>query len=186
MKIAFVGKAGSGKTTIAKELQARHAFRKFAFADKLKEIATMLKGAPLNKFEFRDRELLQKLGTEIGRNYDPDIWIKHIDKDIKDFIAECTKKYESIPKEDREMFVNLPKIVIDDMRFLNEAAWAKNNRFIIIRINGRGYNLKSELANHRSEIEQEQIQVDFELDNSGTLDETMAKLYEYLKIYEKF
>ena len=58
IKIGLVGKAGTGKDTVAAYLVAVYGFRKFAFADKLKEIDTELFGPTGGK----NRKRLQEFG----------------------------------------------------------------------------------------------------------------------------
>jgi hypothetical protein len=163
----FTGIAGAGKTTISIELNKRNWYAIFSFATRLKEIAKQIKMGELDKTQPKDRWLLQILGTEVGRAYDPDMWVKQLAKDINDGYT-----FSGMPDD--------IGIAIDDCRFLNEAKWGRENGYKIIRIIGRGYTLDPTCANHASEVEQRSIVADFELDNSGTLDETMDKLYSYL------
>lgn len=170
VKFMLVGKAGAGKSTLSKKLQSEMDFKIFSFATRLKQIAEEIKMAPLDKINdpLRDRWLLQQLGTELGRKYDPDLWVKQLAKSIKDRYGGYIPDFENI--------------VIDDCRFLNEAKWGRDNGFIIVRVVGRGYELDPSLANHASEKEQELIEVDYTVDNSGSLDDTMQALWNIFQI----
>ena len=108
------GPIGSGKTTFCSMLHTEMynrgwAGEKFSYANRVKEIARMM-GWDGVKDE-RGRELLQKLGTDTGRNYDQDMWVKYlIDKHI--------------PGQDRYPF---DIIFIDDWRFPNERDYIEKN-----------------------------------------------------------
>ncbi|RPF49540.1 hypothetical protein EDD75_0357 [Thermodesulfitimonas autotrophica] len=78
MRLLLVGPAGSGKDTVADYLVERHGFRKYAFADKLKEIAAEM--FP-ELYESNRRTLLQKLGDAF-RNLYPDVGVDHVLKKI--------------------------------------------------------------------------------------------------------
>ena len=59
----------------------------------------------------KGRKLLQLIGTEVGREYMPDIWIRYL----------MMRAQESIDITQKEKNV----IIIDDLRFNNEAEWLK-------------------------------------------------------------
>ena len=77
--IGFSGPCGAGKTTaadmMAEMLKPLVPVYRRNFSDKLKEVAEFM-GWDGEKDE-RGRRLLQLLGTEVGRGYDPEIWVKH-------------------------------------------------------------------------------------------------------------
>jgi hypothetical protein len=179
VNIAFVGKAGAGKTTIADNLVENNDYIKRSFAAPLKKIAEQILLRPLDKTNPDDRKFLQILGTDLSRARDKEIWIKHMKNSLqglKCHDATC-KSYEyctSLPSR---------PFVIDDCRFENEAEYLKSEKFLIIRITGRQSKLSAENASHLSEAGQDQIKCDFELDNSGTIEETMNALYQELEIY---
>jgi hypothetical protein len=76
-----------------------------SFATKLKEIAADLFDAEFPEVHGvlpdRTREILQKLGTEVCRHIDPDVWVKYLVKKIKALPA-CSR------------------IVVSDCRYINE------------------------------------------------------------------
>lgn len=79
-----------------------------------------------NSIEYKDvylrktessRQLLQTEGTEVGRNFDKDIWVNYLDNWIKVF-------------NDR----GINTFVISDCRFMNEFNYVKNSGGIMIKI----------------------------------------------------
>jgi len=159
--IGLCGAAGSGKDSVADPLVRDHGFVRAAFADALKDIARREFGWDGRK-DHRGRRLLQVLGTEAGRAYNPDIWI---DK-LRTRLAQTRE----------------PLIVVPDVRFINEAAMIRASGGYLVRVVGRrGYyevdwkkpwtwiQILNPRRWHRSEREQHWIRVDTELDNSGGL-----------------
>uniref|UniRef100_A0A6H1ZA50 Putative ATPase domain containing protein n=1 Tax=viral metagenome TaxID=1070528 RepID=A0A6H1ZA50_9ZZZZ len=113
MVIGLVGKAGSGKTTIAKYLLDEYGFARFAFADPLKHMliqAGLITNheAYVHKTE-TSRMLMQKIGTDlIRKQIDSRYWLK--------------RAYPII-----HYLVGLHRnVVIDDIRFPNEAEMIRN------------------------------------------------------------
>ena len=107
MKIAICGKMASGKTTMADWLVNQHGFKKASLAGKVKEIAR-----DLFQMKEKDRPLLQKIGMKM-REVRPSVWI--------DYIIDVGDRYEDI--------------VIDDVRFVNEAKALHEAGWIVIRLN---------------------------------------------------
>ena len=107
MKIALVGKMGSGKTTLANKLASRlDDCVVISIASKLKDIAK-----DLFNMKNKDRRLLQLIGMKM-REIDEDVWIKYT-------------------------LNNLPpnkNIIIDDCRFVNEARMLRRNGWILVKI----------------------------------------------------
>jgi hypothetical protein len=117
--------AGSGKSAIADHLITHHNFARLSFAEPLKDMVRVLlenfgysptdahdlthihKDAPIYEIDSRidSRHLLRTIGTEWGRAcIHTDIWLR------------CwTARYMRLTSEGYD------RIVVDDMRFLNEA-----------------------------------------------------------------
>lgn len=180
--IAFVGKAGSGKTTLSNELLKRTNFVKLSFAAPMYRIAMEILMRPIDKSDPLDRKFMQYLGTDLGRARQKDIWIQHLDRQLNQQfqMASFGKPGGYVQIETRKC-----NFVIDDCRFLNEAEYLKSKNFAIVKLIGRQREMTSENSQHASETEQDSIPVDFELDNSGSLDETMLKLLEGLETVDK-
>lgn len=130
MIIGLVGVAGSGKTTAANFLRDTYGYRRVPFADPLKKMIEALgydravldgpaagKEQPLEAFGGRTlREAMQTLGTEWGRaQFGDDFWVNQWANVVKD------------PQQ-------YPHVVVDDVRFPNEAAKIKELGGFIIRI----------------------------------------------------
>lgn len=124
--IGLMGKARSGKDTVAGHLCLHHDFRQYAFADPMKDMLTMTFG---DKFRDGDREqpiawlgksprqLTQTLGTEWGRDQvHPDLWV---------LIANEQWKARKARGE---------SLVVSDVRFANEAKWILDQGGTLIEI----------------------------------------------------
>lgn len=134
MKVAFIGKMFSGKTTSAQYLEMEEGFTRLAFADPVKDISAALLEyidrsfefhgiGPRQKWSFEEiqrrkgepqiRKLLQLVGTELGRElYDKDVWVKLL-------LKRAAHQYN---------------VAVDDCRFENEAEELKNAGFTIVRV----------------------------------------------------
>ena len=110
MRIAFTGRAGSGKTTLADYLVENYGFVKYSFAAAVKETARELFG-----MTEKDRTLLQGIGDKM-RQIDECVWIRYV---MNHVIAE-----------------GFDDVVIDDLRYANEAYFLKANGFVIVRLGG--------------------------------------------------
>ena len=127
MKIIGVsGKIGAGKTTIGKHLEKEFGYKLLSFSTPLKKAASDLFSIPLEHFYNSDlkylvdpfwnltpRKILQTFGTECMRfNFGFDFWTKCMEGNLKDY----------------------KKVVIDDVRFLEEAEMIKKYNGKIIRV----------------------------------------------------
>ena len=139
--IALTGTKTVGKTTIAKAAQAWAInSRIVSFATPIKEMLLKI-GVPYESLNGKDkeaiiepigksgRELMQSLGTEWGRQLiDENIWVFAMQKQVER--------------------INEDIIIIDDLRFPNEANWVLVNRGIIIELKRDGVECND---NHSSE-----------------------------------
>jgi hypothetical protein len=111
VKIAFSGKAFSGKTTSAMYfLNYYDHFARLSFATVLKEVVHKLFGV-----EEKDRELLQKTGMAL-RSVDEDVFTN--------YLIRLSERYNTGYKG----------ITIDDLRFKNEADILRANGFQLVRL----------------------------------------------------
>ena len=182
--IGLSGKIGSGKTTLAEFL--KEELRKIDipvqfinFADALKKITYELSGH--YGFTQEDKQfyledwgmtvgtMLQKLGTDVMRNYfDNQVWVKAAFSKIKEGVN-----------------------IIGDCRFKNEAIAIKQKEGILIRVNGDPGKIRENSTrdiNHISEIELDNYDgFDFIFENNGSKEalaefakETVTKLYQQI------
>jgi hypothetical protein len=177
--IAFVGKAGSGKTTAAKCIE-RMGYSRLSFADALKKM--LYEGLEIpheylygnKKSELCEelcgrtaRHAMITLGTEWGRDMiHPDIWVNATSRKLGQLISMGGNRF-----------------VIDDIRFLNEAKWINGLNDIgviarIVRISRNEGN--GEVTQHRSETEQDGIIADWDIRNNSTLDSLYKSIDEVL------
>lgn len=106
MKVAFIGKICSGKSYISNQLADIYDCKIFSFASKIKELAT-----ELFDMKQKDRKLLQDLGEKM-KEIDYDVWVKYLTNQI----------------------INEERVIIDDLRYINEYNSLKNFGFIIIKL----------------------------------------------------
>lgn len=169
--IGFTGYAQSGKDTAAGFLVEK-GFKRLAFADALRQslfnlnpivavhreavkpgwgrVQTILAdiGYEEAKRQYPEyRELLQRLGTEVGRElYGENFWVERVTRQIH----------------------NGDRVVITDVRFPNEEAAVRNLGGRIYRINRPG----TEAVNtHVSDTGIERLFVDGVIPNNGSLDD---------------
>lgn len=161
-RIAIGGKMGTGKSSISDFLAKCFQFKQYSFAAKLKEIAS-----DLFDMEVKDRVLLQMLGSEI-RNMKVDAWANFVMKRIN---AEAPLR-----------------VVIDDMRYLNEADILKEHGFVLIKLYTPAFLVKKrhiagfnqQTNAHPSEVEIDAIDIDYAIDTSGTLEQAYRKVMTVL------
>lgn len=147
--IGLVGKAGAGKTTIAKHLEQHHGFKRMAFADPLKQM--LIKAGMCTHDECyvqkteMSRWLLQKIGTDIFRmQVNPRFWI-----DLA--IEEACRIMDSIGDD-------AVKIVFDDVRFTEEAeAILSDLGGILVKVERMGHVDATAGTEHASESQVDKI-----------------------------
>lgn len=155
-RVAFYGPMCSGKTWCANYLTNHHPnWAKVSFADRLKSLAYEFYG--ITGKDGNNRTILQQLGQDI-RKHDPNIWINLTLRRIQN-LEIASVKYP-------------PNIVIDDLRYTNEAEFLKRNGFILVqctvpedirqdRISKLYPNTDSNNLSHASEQEWANIPADY-------------------------
>lgn len=148
MLIGLVGKARSGKGTVANLLEMEYGYWQTAFAFPLKNMLNM--AGLCNSDELwgektaRSRELLQKIGTDIFRKQiDPDFWLKMAQTSIKEHRGQ-----------------GVEKIVFEDIRFPNEAKLIRDNGGIIVKMIRVGHTDSNAGETHASENQIDAIHAD--------------------------
>lgn len=169
------GKAGVGKTTAADFICGYLSgyngleFYHLALAAPIKELASQWFGWD-GKKDNKGRRLLQVLGTDAGRAYDEDLWVKYADA----FLLENTPHF----------------VVIDDWRFPNEKSYF-SGRFeydvTTIHINRPDIDTCGDNAKHISELAlpvslnenlsyNKDSYYNFEIENDASLETFFGKL----------
>jgi cytidylate kinase len=171
MRIAIAGKICSGKSFLAKLIATETNANIYSFGKPVKKYAR-----ELFNMKYKDRKLLQLFGEKM-KDIDENIWIKQTFKEI-----------------DRDLFLKKQlNIVIDDLRFQNEAKYLQNKDFTIIKLTidrklqiERIYktypNKASEHINnlkHQSEQYIDSLPFDYEFNISKEMDN--LQVFEYLK-----
>lgn len=165
MIIGLTGYAQSGKDTVAEYLVSKYGFRRIAFADPLREavynlnpkinIADMI-GVQLQtavdglgwetvKVESQDaRELLQRMGTEVGRKmFGENFWVDQAMQNVSKF----------------------DKVVFTDVRFPNEYRSIKKREGVVWRVERLGVGA---VNGHASETAMDGVTVDGIITNNST------------------
>jgi ABC-type oligopeptide transport system ATPase subunit len=218
MILALSGKSGSGKDIVGKIIQyltdkdkggyshpnsqddfetyCKNFKQKYCdwkikkYAGKVKEIASLLTGIPIEKFEDQEfkekqmsegwgmtyREFLQKLGTEAMRNgLHTNVWVNAL---MSEYVCvHCGLNPCSISHKNLlGMQPKYPNWIITDMRFSNEMEAVVKRKGITIRINRPEINL----LDHPSETSLDTAEFDYTINNSGTIEELIKKVKDIL------
>lgn len=187
--IGFTGAAGSGKSAATVWVLKNHpASCRVTFAGPIKAMARELIGGalprswPRNAGDYVDdpvlknepmpflggitpRRIMQTLGTEWGRQViHPDFWVGVAAAKVERAAGSTFRKSDRVPV----------KVVLDDVRFQNEALMVRAYGGVVVRVVRPGMAPAAEVAAHLSEA------MDFEADitlvNDGTLEDLHAKV----------
>ena len=162
--IGISGWARSGKDTIADYMVKTHGFKKLSFGQAVKDSLYALNPGSLKEAVDKDgwdivkqdpevRRLLQRMGTEVGRNlYGEDFWVN--------------QTFKNIESEDYDF-------VIPDVRFKSEANEIKKRGGVIIRVSRSGVVAPND---HISEHDLDNYKFDAIIENNGSLDELYEKV----------
>ena len=176
MIIGLTGFKGCGKSTVAEIMRENYGYTRHSFAEPIKD---MLEAMGLTKEELYDpklkevvipefgkspRQLCQLLGTEFGRSMiKSTIWVDALMRKIN-------------PEQ---------KIVIDDVRFPNEAAAIHARGGKIVRVVRD--NPEQPVDNHISEQGLDSEQIDYEVSNiscyRSDLELSVARTLEEILYY---
>ena len=168
MLIGISGKAQSGKDTLGKFLCDRYRCLHYYFAKPLKEGAKIMFALTDEQIENKEkviepwgispRTIYQRLGTEVGRGIDVNIWVKNA-----------------------EMFVKRNAgftVVITDVRFDNEAAWIHNRGGVVINIVRDQDDIKEN--KHSSEGGLKPDSIDLQIRNNGTIEDMCNEVANHI------
>jgi ABC-type glutathione transport system ATPase component len=163
-RIAFSGKAGSGKTTAAQHLVDKHKFSRVSFAKPLYDVLYYAQ----KKFGFKkekNREFLQFVG----------VWARKFAfaNELPDPVLDIAKK--SIAKHSQ--------VVFDDLRMKVEYNLLKEMGFKMYRLTQREHdanNMAGGSKQHITEIDLDDVELP-EVNNDGSIDDFKKKLDEIVK-----
>ncbi len=179
--IGMIGKAGSGKDTVADYIVDKYGFQKLAFADPLKKaVQTIFDIDDEYMFDREKREetlpgwepwstrkLLQFVGTELMRNQvDENVWVKNAVSRV----------------------ARIPLAIISDVRFPNEVDDVRTlldgqAHVVFIRVARPDHEgAQGGLQNHASESHIGDLNADFDITNGGTLEELYATVDDLMKL----
>lgn len=185
MLIGICGLAGSGKDSVADLMVRYHGYTRIGLADPLKAAALRLNPivyvdhwddvdyrlSDMVKFRGWDRakreipeirQLLQRLGTEVVRELcGPDFWIDYA------LVAAGT----------------MSNVVIPDVRFYNEALAIHEAGGYVYRVVRPG--ITPLPGGHASEAGIPDSLVEFDIENSGSLDDLESKVHSLFN-HERF
>lgn len=205
-----IGSAGAGKDTAAKFFVDQHGYVIVALADELKRTAMRWYGFTAEQLwgpsELRNtaspkypglicRDVLQKMGTEVGRGIYLDTWVdmtiaaaKEVIEGVgQDGIERVRPGYAPAlgvvwnfdatlqPPEPWMQVRRISKtggIVVPDVRFKNELAAIRAAEGYLVRVRREMPGLEGDAGKHKSETEQLEIpdeEFDALLNNTGTI-----------------
>ena len=173
--IGISGKMGAGKTSVAQYFVKHHDFVKLAFGDSLKKAAIEMTGLEMIYFtdpllkekiipgiEVTPRQIMQLLGTELAREMiHPDFWIWRM-------------------RQSFSLYSN-HDIVVDDIRFENEANLIRMNSGVVIHLE-RNVEFKSNHKKHKSENGIKFNNADFVVNAEDTVDMTAFEIANIIGI----
>ncbi|SPZ54541.1 Uncharacterised protein [Serratia quinivorans] len=168
MKIAFMGRSGSGKDFLANYLISNHDFIRLSFSDQLKKLANYI--YPWMKKDYTPDEKMSPLNLALPTgdliSHSPrEIWLS-LDKlrgiEEKIFIRMLSEELKLL-EDDGE---SNKKIIITDIRSNEEFAWCKNNKFTIVHIERKNNNYKK--YDIDKYVDENKSKSDYHFDNSTT------------------
>lgn len=178
LTIGMIGKAGSGKDTVADHLVREYGFDKMALADPLKTAVQAIFAVDDEHMYDRDkreeeledwpgwtvRKLLQFVGTELFRTHvDQDVWVKNV-------VLRAKRKRLGVISD-----VRFPNEVEVPRKMLSEAG----HDVLFIKVVREGVNgTPSGIANHASEAHD--LDGDYLILNDGTIEDLLEKVDEVM------
>tara|TARA_R100000808_G_scaffold142_2_gene1048 strand:+ start:14107 stop:14658 length:552 start_codon:yes stop_codon:yes gene_type:complete len=169
MILGIAGYAHSGKTTLARHLVEEHGYVRLSFAAPIRQ-ALLAMGIPecyltdhkaveVPKIGKSGRYLMQTLGTEWARStVNKNFWLYLMDQKIDGLIGQ--------------------NIVIDDVRFDNEARYIQAKKGYVLNIVRGNTQLEPYNTGHASEDGVSSDLVDYTIENSGSVAAAVEKLDE--------
>lgn len=172
--IGLTGYAGTGKDTVRAILQDR-GYIGLAFADPIRSmIRTLLTDSGIGDewMDYREhkeqvipalgvsyRHMAQTLGTEWGRNLQPDFWLRLAGAYMDDIYNDGDETH----------------FVISDVRFENEADWVRARGGVIWRVHRAA---ATPVRPHASEAEIEHIAPSWHIHNNGSIQDLRERVFD--------
>jgi len=182
MIVGLAGRAGSGKSTVARHLASAHGFTEDAFAAPIKDAAAAvfcwdraaLDGNTAEDRAWRERVdrwwaarlnvpcltprwAMQHVGTELFRDgFHSDIWIASMQNRLNN--------------------ATVSRLVVADVRFENEATALREAGGVVVRI------VRPGLAAGAHASETQDVPCDVEVTNDGTVEELCERVVAALKL----
>ena len=167
MLIGFAGKARSGKDTAGKYLVDKYQFAHYFFSKPLKEATKIMFNLTDEQIKNKEqsaepwgrspRDLYQRVGTDIARTIDVNVWVKGADIFLKNNPGQS--------------------VVITDVRFSNEAFWIRNKGGVVVFLESKTRGIY-EGDGHASENGLKGSDVDIIIQNDGTINALHEKVEE--------
>lgn len=162
MKIALIGKSGSGKDTVSNILVSNYGFKKINFSDDIYKIAR-----EIFQMKDKDRNLLQKIGDKL----------REIDEFV--FIKSVLKKCE-----------NIENVLVGDCRLITEYNALKEKGFVFLyikaeeserikRLHKRDGSSQKEFLEHKTETQVDEILREgkhITIENYGNIEDLADKI----------
>lgn len=164
------------------------------WAGKLKQIASILTGIPVENFEDQEfkktemgaawgmsvREFLQKLGCDgLRDNLHKEVWVNAL---MSDYYMGIRQVQVGTTPENLRWHEEEPHWIISDTRFPNEAEAIKREGGIIIRVDRPQKHYKS-VGIHPSETALDNWDFDTEIHNTRTVDDLIPKVKWIMETY---
>jgi hypothetical protein len=162
------------------------------YAGKLKTIASLLTGVPVEMFEDQEfkkldmnpewgmtyREFLQRLGTEAMRDgLHTNVWVNALFADYKEEIYRTPVPTRAAGFIDQYVY---PNWIITDMRFPNEMEAVEKRKGITIRVVRNQIKTGNLILEHASETALNNAKFDYEIINDGSIEDLVEKVREIL------
>ena len=166
VKIAFGHKCRSGKDTSVQcilSILGDKNCEVVRFASPVYDISEIIQNY-LHIEPRKDPKLLQLIGTGLRSVYNQDIWIDLAVKKIEKTISN-----------------GIDNILVPDMRFINEARELKKLGFITVRIDKTDRAIDRDPM-HISEIELDNYEYDYMIENNGTISELNQKILKLMEV----
>lgn len=139
------------------------------------------------------RMLLQQVGTNMGREVHPDVWVNSV---MSEYKCKCGYKLPNLESFSHVVFEDCsdePNWLIPDVRFKNEFDAIEARGGFIIRVNrslafapnnGKGVKHNVDACNHPSETALDSHVFKHNIDNNGTIEELIEQVKRILIIEE--